>query len=58
MSASASTKDGGALISLSHLDADQPRTVVLDLRGDTVTGHQARVSTAPNPQAHNTPERP
>jgi alpha-L-arabinofuranosidase len=58
VSASASTKDGTALVSLTNLDADQARTVVLDLRGRDVAGHTARVLTADALNAHNTPERP
>ncbi|MVA76667.1 alpha-N-arabinofuranosidase [Auraticoccus sp. F435] len=58
LSASASTKDGTALVSLSNLDADRPRSVLLDLRGMEVTGHRARVLTAPAIQAHNTPADP
>ncbi|MBN8882026.1 MAG: alpha-N-arabinofuranosidase [Salana multivorans] len=57
-SASASTKDGSALVSLSNLDADADLTVVLDLRGREVTGHRARVLTAPELAAHNSPEAP
>jgi len=58
LSASASTKDGTALVSLSNLDAEEARTVVLDLRGRDVTGHRARVLTAPTLQTHNTPAHP
>ncbi|BDZ41409.1 alpha-N-arabinofuranosidase [Paraoerskovia sediminicola] len=58
LSASASTKDGTALVSLSNLDADRATTVVLDLRGRDVTGHTARVLTGPAVDAHNTPDRP
>ncbi|WP_243229590.1 alpha-N-arabinofuranosidase [Microbacterium sp. CIAB417] len=58
LSASASTKDGTALVSLSNLDADRPRTVVLDLRGAAVTGFSGRVLTADSVSAHNTPENP
>ena len=57
-SASASTKGDAALVSLSNLDADAPRTVVLDLRGREVTGRSARVLSAPALQAHNTPADP
>lgn len=58
LSASASTKDDTALISLSHLDAESSRTVVLDLRGRSFTDYSARVLTAPTLQAHNTPDNP
>src|SRR5699024_11997288 len=55
LSASASTRDDSALISLTNLDAERERTVVLDLRGREVAGHRARVLTAPTLQTHNTP---
>ena len=58
LSASASTKDGAALVSLSNLDAEQPRTVVLDLRGADVAGFSARVLTAASTAEHNTPQNP
>jgi alpha-N-arabinofuranosidase len=58
VSASASTKDGNALVSLSNLDAAQAHTVVLDLRGGQVAGFSARVLTGGALQAHNTPDRP
>ncbi|GAA1874515.1 alpha-N-arabinofuranosidase [Myceligenerans crystallogenes] len=58
VSASASVKDDAALISLSNLDAEAGRTVVLDLRGRGVAGHSARVLTAGTANAHNTPDAP
>jgi alpha-L-arabinofuranosidase len=58
VSASASTRDDAALVSLTNLDADQPRTVLLDLRGRAVTGHRARLLTASRPNAHNTAGAP
>jgi len=58
LSASASTKNGTALVSLSNLDAGADRTVVLDLRGRAVTGHHARILTAPTLATHNTPDAP
>ncbi|UYO97584.1 alpha-N-arabinofuranosidase [Microbacterium sp. M28] len=58
LSASASTKDGAALVSLSNLDAEQARTVVLDLRGADVAGFSARVLTAASTAEHNTPQNP
>ena len=57
VSASASVKGDAALVSLSNLDTDADRTVVLDLRGRDVVGHEARVLTAPALDAHNTPEQ-
>ena len=56
LSISASTKDDSALVSITNLDAEAATSVVLDLRGRAVTGHEARILTAPNLQAHNTPE--
>lgn len=60
VSASASLRDaeGAALVSLSNLDAAEPRTLVLDLRGREVTGHEATVLTGEGTAAHNTPEAP
>ena len=57
-SASVRSEEGTALISLSNLDADAPRTLVLDLRGRAVTGHRAAVLTGASTAAHNTPEDP
>lgn len=58
ISASASTTGSTALVSLSNLDAAEPRTLVLDLRGRAVTGHTATVLTGASSAAHNTPEQP
>ena len=58
ISASASTTGETALVSLSNLDADSPRTLVLDLRGRAVTGYSAQVLTGASTAAHNTPEKP
>ena len=58
LSASASTTGGTALLSLSNLDAESPLTVLLDLRGRTVTGFSARLLGASDVSAHNTPEVP
>jgi len=58
LSASASTTGDTALVSLSNLDADEPLTLVLDLRGREVMGSSARLLTAATLQTHNTPERP
>ncbi|WP_454777569.1 alpha-N-arabinofuranosidase [Georgenia muralis] len=57
LSVSASTKDGAALVSLTNLDAQEDTRVVLDLRGRDVTGHRARILTAPALHDHNTPTR-
>jgi alpha-N-arabinofuranosidase len=57
VSASASVKGDTALVSLSNLDAETDRTLVLDLRGRDVVGHTARVLTAKALDAHNTPEQ-
>jgi alpha-N-arabinofuranosidase len=53
-SASASTKDGRVLVSLTNLDADEPLVVELDVRGARVGGVTAQVLTAPELSAHNT----
>ena len=60
VSASASLRadEGTALVSLSNLSADEPRTLVLDLRGRSVTGHEATVLTGASTAAHNTHEQP
>lgn len=58
ISASASTKGNGALVSLTNLDAGQDRVVTLDLRGRHVLGHSARVLTAASLGAHNTAAAP
>jgi len=58
ISASASIKDGRALISLSNLEATVDRAVVLDLRGADLGSVTARILTAPDTAAHNTPENP
>ena len=58
ISASASTTGGTALVSLSNLDAGSARTLVLDLRGRSVTGYSAQVLTGASTAAHNTPEQP
>ncbi|PFG44840.1 alpha-N-arabinofuranosidase [Isoptericola jiangsuensis] len=58
VSASASVKEDAALVSLTNLDADAPRTLVLDLRGREVTGHVATVLAAPETSSHNTADRP
>lgn len=57
VSASASVKGDTALVSLSNLDAETDRTLVLDLRGRDVVGHTARVLTATALDAHNTAEQ-
>ncbi|MCA5892947.1 alpha-N-arabinofuranosidase [Isoptericola sp. NEAU-Y5] len=58
VSVTASVKGQGALVSLSNLDASEPREVVLDLRGRTVECQGARILTAPALQSHNTPQDP
>jgi alpha-N-arabinofuranosidase len=58
VSASASVKGDTALVSLSNLDAEEDRTVVLDLRGRDVVGHRAEVLNAGALNAHNTPDDP
>lgn len=58
LSASASTTGDSALVSLTNLDAEHPRTLVLDLRGRSVVTSHARILTAPTVQAHNTFESP
>jgi len=58
LSTSASTRDDNALVSLTNLHAEQAQSVVLDLRGREVTGHEARILTAATLNAHNTVENP
>ncbi len=58
VSASASVKGDRALVSLTNLHDAEDRELVLDLRGRTVTGHQARVLTAGTLDAHNTVASP
>ncbi|GAB6903399.1 alpha-N-arabinofuranosidase [Kineosporia succinea] len=58
LSASASTTGESALISLSNLDAGQARPVVLDLRGQDVSGYGARILTSGSLHDHNDPSRP
>ncbi|MGN9913864.1 alpha-N-arabinofuranosidase [Phytohabitans sp. LJ34] len=57
VSASASTKDGAALVSLTNLHAERPETVTLDLRGREVTDYEARVLTGESLNAHNSAAR-
>ncbi|WP_308471771.1 alpha-L-arabinofuranosidase C-terminal domain-containing protein [Rathayibacter sp. AY1D2] len=54
-SASASTKDGRVLVSLTNVDLEEPLEVSLDFRGGTVTGATGRLLTADRPDAHNRP---
>lgn len=58
VSASASTKDDRALVSLSNLDLYDTHTVRLDLRGRGVTGITGRILTAGAIADHNTADRP
>ena len=58
VSASASTKDGNVLVSLTNVDADEPVEFALDLRGAAVGPPVGRVLTAASMAAHNTPASP
>lgn len=58
ISASASSRDGEALVSLSNLDLHRSHTVRLDLRGRRVDQVSGRILTAPAIAAHNTPDHP
>jgi alpha-L-arabinofuranosidase len=58
LSVTASRKNGQVLISLTNLHAEDRADVELDLRGARVERPIARVLTAPNLQAHNTPDDP
>jgi alpha-N-arabinofuranosidase len=58
VSASASVKDGRALISLSNLDPVASLDVVLDLRGGEIREPSGRLLTASKPQAYNTVGEP
>jgi alpha-L-arabinofuranosidase len=58
VSASASAKDGRALVSLSNIDAESSLDVVLDLRGGRVSELTGRLLAAGTATAHNTPEAP
>ncbi|TDU87186.1 alpha-N-arabinofuranosidase [Kribbella voronezhensis] len=58
LTASASVKDDRALVSVTNLDPGAPADVVLDLRGATIRGHQGRLLTAPELQAHNSAADP
>ncbi|WP_437178922.1 alpha-N-arabinofuranosidase [Kineococcus endophyticus] len=53
-SASASTKDGRVLVSLTNLDATEPLVVELDVRGVQVGSVEGHLLTAPEISAHNT----
>ncbi|WP_459643483.1 alpha-N-arabinofuranosidase [Kineococcus sp. NUM-3379] len=53
-SASASTRDGTVLVSLTNLDAHEPLEVHLDVRGGAVTAPAGRLLTAGEITAHNT----
>ncbi|GAA4984772.1 alpha-N-arabinofuranosidase [Kineococcus glutinatus] len=57
-SASASTRDGRVLVSLTNLDADNPLDVEVDLRGARLGEPTGRILTAPALAAHNTPAEP
>lgn len=58
LSASASVKDGRALVSVTNLDPSAAADVVLDLRGATIGAHRGRLLTAPKLQTHNTADQP
>lgn len=58
LSASASTSDNRALISVSNLDVEATQSVQFDLRGREVQDVRARILTADKPQSHNTPLAP
>ncbi|WP_230208176.1 alpha-N-arabinofuranosidase [Microlunatus sp. Gsoil 973] len=58
LSASASSKDGRALISLTNVDASNEASIVLDLRGREIRGATGRLLTSGALQDHNTPDGP
>ncbi|MFI5706583.1 alpha-N-arabinofuranosidase [Kribbella sp. NPDC051620] len=58
LSASASVKDGHALVSITNLDPAASAEVVLDLRGATIRDHRGRLLSASELQAHNTTDDP
>jgi alpha-N-arabinofuranosidase len=58
LSVSASTRDDGALVSLSNLSWDAPLEVEVDLRGRSASVRRARVLTGEDASSHNTPETP
>ncbi|MDT0345055.1 alpha-N-arabinofuranosidase [Streptomyces litchfieldiae] len=58
LSASASVRDDTVLISLTNLDAEDPATLTLDLRGRSIGEPTARVLTADRTNAHNTGDAP
>ncbi|WP_406674653.1 alpha-L-arabinofuranosidase C-terminal domain-containing protein [Nonomuraea sp. N2-4H] len=58
VSLSASRKDGRLLVSLSNVDAGEAADVELDLRGGAIAEPRARILTAGELRAHNTPDAP
>jgi alpha-N-arabinofuranosidase len=58
LSASASVKDGKALVSVTNLDPGASADVVLDLRGADIRNPAGRLLTAPKLQFHNTTADP
>src|SRR5699024_7986329 len=58
LSASASTTGETALVSLSNLDLDQERTLVLDLRGREVAGHSSQMPTVEAADTYNSHKQP
>lgn len=57
-SASASTKDGRVLVSVSNVDLENPLEIELTFRGGTVSDASGRLLTADAPDAHNRPGAP
>ena len=58
LSMSASIKGGGALISLSNVEAAAAQSVEIELRGGDFDVSRARILTAPRLQEHNTIDHP
>ena len=58
LSMSASTKDGGVLLSLTHLSVDENLDVTVDLRGRGANVRRARVLTGDEAGSFNEPDAP
>jgi len=58
ITASASVRDGSALVSLSNVDAEEAVDIVLDLRGVDVAAFEGRLLTASTLQTHNSAQDP
>ncbi|WP_152362382.1 alpha-N-arabinofuranosidase [Microlunatus speluncae] len=58
VSASASTKDGTVLISVTNLSLDSATKIDFDLRGLAVRSPRGRLLTSDQPQTHNSPASP